>query len=154
MRIERSEISRDVLSGGLKSFDGGTPVSISYDFFLKGGWSGSIGTSGLSVAIRIGYRSWSGLPSAITCGLEALVGSKLEILLAMLIIRNKKQIIFIPKISSFVKSPACEAYSLGKVRGKEQLIHFAVEKVQVQVHSKQFILRAVQPRIYRELACI
>ena len=117
MRIERTrgdKISRDVLSGGLKSFDGGIPVSISYDFFLKGGRSGSIGTSGLSVAIRIGYRSWSGLPSAIACGLEALVGSKLEILLAMLIKCNKMQSIFIPKISSFVKSPACEAYSLGK----------------------------------------
>ena len=105
-RIERSEISRDVSSGGLKSLDGGIPLSISYDFFLTDVRSDSVGTSGLSVAIRIEYRSWSGLHSAIACGLVALVGSKLEILLAMLMICNKKQSRVIPKISSFVKNPA------------------------------------------------
>ena len=120
--------------------DGGIPVSISYDFLLTGGRSDSFGTSDLSVAIRIEYRSWSGLHSAITCGLVALVGSKLEMLLAMLMICNKKQVIFIPKISFRVKGPAREAYSLGKARGKEQWID--------SLRGQKFTLLSYSTRIY------
>ena len=50
-RIERSEISRDVSRGGLKSLDGGIPVLTSYHLFLTDGRSVSIGTSGLTVVI-------------------------------------------------------------------------------------------------------
>lgn len=76
-RIERSEIGRDGSSGGLKPLDGGVPVSVSYHFLL-------LLTENWSAFIRLGYRSWGGLHSAIACGLVARVGWKLEILLAIL----------------------------------------------------------------------